>query len=728
MLPFSIRVRSVFLALTTLSVLVCSNRSFAQAAPKQFTNQDVILMIQAGLPESVILDKIKANPDHLDTSVDALVVLKKAGATDAELKATSYAVSVKSTPMGTTVIRPVGLAGGSLLHTAAGDPYLKFSQQVDSSFPDGRLSNTVFLVLYKGQPGLLVPSTASGGKYRTPFAFGNLIFTADKIIFDSFAEIKDVGSTQARIPEKLDSSEYSYVEAARSRAHNVQTFGKCFKFGDAEYLVGVPFFGAELHKVADARQYQSQALVVYVQSLIGNFPAVLQEFEGAAGINDPRRQLSSVALDPGAQPGFQRAYIDQLQSVLNGIPKSSGGGLNALLDVMAIATAGTSAIQQSRQAGNIAGMAQAQQQFDETLAYVANGNTAAAVQSSAPSSQYDDSEAGIQAAASQGQQQLANTWAQIQQQAARQNQQNTSQPASAGNRLCPNGKVFDAAAHCNCDRMRADYPSNCPASNGAAFPMSGKSGLQNYFYTASNLPSAQPPVAVQPVPAPTQDCKEPYIGGPCLNATQIQQWQAALNNAPSSVSPPTTNPTGPPTVSTITNFIASGPNIYVCPRGGNISTGYYAANDVWIGMNIPCTPGQQQNIVWSGGNGSGTVTSPTSGGNSSQPSAGVGCVNVTESVQMKSQWKTDMGSCGHEVVGWITNPMSQWVDCKFAFHKNAQWTDSGEGGIAPGKTQGGEFGGIWTCDADSSDMKYICFAGQNAADSNGQSCTANVTF
>jgi hypothetical protein len=50
-------------------------------------NAAVLKLLQVGMPESVILDKIHAITDKFDTSVDALVMLKQAGATEAELKA-----------------------------------------------------------------------------------------------------------------------------------------------------------------------------------------------------------------------------------------------------------------------------------------------------------------------------------------------------------------------------------------------------------------------------------------------------------------------------------------------------------------------------------------------------------------------------------------------------------------------------------------------------------------
>jgi len=57
--------------------------------PSTSSNNDILRMIQAGLPEDSIVDKIRENYGHWDTSIDALIALKQAGATDAEIKALS---------------------------------------------------------------------------------------------------------------------------------------------------------------------------------------------------------------------------------------------------------------------------------------------------------------------------------------------------------------------------------------------------------------------------------------------------------------------------------------------------------------------------------------------------------------------------------------------------------------------------------------------------------------
>ncbi|HLK65672.1 MAG TPA: hypothetical protein VKU19_19675 [Bryobacteraceae bacterium] len=53
-----------------------------QAGPAAMTNQDVIKLVKAQLPEDLIISKIKSSQTRFDTSVDGLVALKSAGVTD----------------------------------------------------------------------------------------------------------------------------------------------------------------------------------------------------------------------------------------------------------------------------------------------------------------------------------------------------------------------------------------------------------------------------------------------------------------------------------------------------------------------------------------------------------------------------------------------------------------------------------------------------------------------
>jgi hypothetical protein len=84
---------------TTLSILALGLMAFPPANAQQAVaplpklrnsaqaNAQIIKLIQAGIPESVVLEKIHAATNRFDTSADALIALKKAGATDAELSA-----------------------------------------------------------------------------------------------------------------------------------------------------------------------------------------------------------------------------------------------------------------------------------------------------------------------------------------------------------------------------------------------------------------------------------------------------------------------------------------------------------------------------------------------------------------------------------------------------------------------------------------------------------------
>jgi hypothetical protein len=58
-----------------------------QSTPIAPANAEVLKLLKAGMPESVVLSKIHAITEKFDTSADALVTLKQAGASEAELTA-----------------------------------------------------------------------------------------------------------------------------------------------------------------------------------------------------------------------------------------------------------------------------------------------------------------------------------------------------------------------------------------------------------------------------------------------------------------------------------------------------------------------------------------------------------------------------------------------------------------------------------------------------------------
>ncbi|MBV9180904.1 MAG: hypothetical protein JO356_06295 [Acidobacteria bacterium] len=71
-----------------LSLSVLSMISMAQTAQKSpMTNDGVIKMVEAGLPESVIITAIQSSAANFDISSDGLIKLKKAGVTANEMQA-----------------------------------------------------------------------------------------------------------------------------------------------------------------------------------------------------------------------------------------------------------------------------------------------------------------------------------------------------------------------------------------------------------------------------------------------------------------------------------------------------------------------------------------------------------------------------------------------------------------------------------------------------------------
>jgi hypothetical protein len=80
-LPCSSTIRAVLIA--SACYLAAAGFSLPASAKEEIlTNKDVVGMFQASLPESLILEKIRASKKNFNTSVEGLVDLKKAGVSD----------------------------------------------------------------------------------------------------------------------------------------------------------------------------------------------------------------------------------------------------------------------------------------------------------------------------------------------------------------------------------------------------------------------------------------------------------------------------------------------------------------------------------------------------------------------------------------------------------------------------------------------------------------------
>jgi hypothetical protein len=112
---------SMIRALLTLVLVVAVGLSLPGAtslAQEVLTNDSVIQMIKAGLPEAVVIAKIKSTATKFDLKTDSLVNLKKAGVSDKVLEAMVAAGSGSAPTTGAMPAPPApAVAAGALKNT-----------------------------------------------------------------------------------------------------------------------------------------------------------------------------------------------------------------------------------------------------------------------------------------------------------------------------------------------------------------------------------------------------------------------------------------------------------------------------------------------------------------------------------------------------------------------------------------------------------------------------------
>src|SRR5712671_6871652 len=77
----------VVLTLILVAAVSLSLPGATSLAQEVLTNDSVIQMVKAGLPEAVVIAKIKSTSSKFDLKTDSLVSLKKAGVSDKVLEA-----------------------------------------------------------------------------------------------------------------------------------------------------------------------------------------------------------------------------------------------------------------------------------------------------------------------------------------------------------------------------------------------------------------------------------------------------------------------------------------------------------------------------------------------------------------------------------------------------------------------------------------------------------------
>ncbi len=108
----------VVLVLALIAVMALSLPGATSLAQEVLTNDSVIQMVKAGLPEAVVIAKIKGTATKFDLKTDSLVSLKKAGVTDKVLEAMLSAGSGSPAAAAPTTAMPAApapaIAAGAL--------------------------------------------------------------------------------------------------------------------------------------------------------------------------------------------------------------------------------------------------------------------------------------------------------------------------------------------------------------------------------------------------------------------------------------------------------------------------------------------------------------------------------------------------------------------------------------------------------------------------------------
>lgn len=109
--PFQARPRGRAHGLLILALLVplsagAAAQALSPSPPGPITNAEVFGMLKAGLPEDVIVAAIQARPSQFDTSPDALIAFKNAGATEAVLRAVMAAATATAPAPVPEVVSP----------------------------------------------------------------------------------------------------------------------------------------------------------------------------------------------------------------------------------------------------------------------------------------------------------------------------------------------------------------------------------------------------------------------------------------------------------------------------------------------------------------------------------------------------------------------------------------------------------------------------------------------
>jgi hypothetical protein len=171
----------------------------------QSANADLVKMVQAGLPEGTVVNKIHERAGQWDTSVDALIALKQAGATAAELDALTQAAAPATGPRPAPPPATIPAFGGLLGYTVNGVPYIQFPAGLILPTLTGEPSNRIFLKREGRKPLIVIPASfismyfdiglyGLGSKEVLNESHeGNILWSASEVRFEDLCALPQAG-------------------------------------------------------------------------------------------------------------------------------------------------------------------------------------------------------------------------------------------------------------------------------------------------------------------------------------------------------------------------------------------------------------------------------------------------------------------------------------------------------------------------------------------------------
>jgi hypothetical protein len=372
-----------------LSLSLCLLLSSFLHAQSPNANDEILKLVKSGMPESVVIDKIHDAAGRLDTSADALIALKNAGATAQELAAITARPQPSAAPATPAANAPIPFADG-LLYLSSDEPYIEWSGRTQTVFPNNDRSNRAYLAVFEGKPAFRIPTDWIIYGRSEP---GNLLITSDRVLFDPYGLIlwPETAPKNGQLQKGdflLPGSKAETKNAAFSlpRAGAVLMRGNSndykstagFRKGDTKFYFGLhlnwQMNGVTYDTIAS--RYQSPLLLKFIESALKDFDIEMARLLQSSGIQDPDRQLGQKAhftlFNPTDFEKMKAVYQSQLD---HGPPMPDQS--NGWAQLGQVLSAGGAALQQSQAGGNtIAAQAAAKAQYDQSVTAIMNGQPA----------------------------------------------------------------------------------------------------------------------------------------------------------------------------------------------------------------------------------------------------------------------------------------------------------------------------------------------------------------